>query len=467
VTPTSSKLVQHRYDTASDAAILFLHGFLGKPRKTWTRFPQILQDDRRLDGWNIFSLGYSTGLWLDVPKVWKSDPDIGILARLLNTRVRMLPLKHHRTLVLIAHSMGGLVVQKALLDSPDLVDRVHAAFLFGTPSSGLGKAQRLWFWKRQLRDLGADSAFIKHLRRGWDKSFGRRRPFRFYVVAGSDDQFVPPESSLACFPKRQCHVIQGDHLSIVHARDAQHEGVAFVTSALVHRKVRAPGASAEIAARILRSRHTVRRLHRRKDLDDRSLVRLALALEDLRRRDEAIEVMERRLRFVPAEELPGFTDSMGTLAGRYKRRWIALGSHADGARAMALYAKAYKLAGGPRDPDQLLYLGINLAFMTLAFRRKRGAARDLARAVLRHCASGPAHKRWALAAEAEAHLILGHPGLALKAYGKAVAARPTNDGDDWRERLSIYEQAVRVANLVGDTVAAPRLDDLFLGGGAA
>ena len=50
-----------RNDHASNA-IVFVHGFGGDPSETWGSFPDFLMADAILDGWDIFSLGYSSKL---------------------------------------------------------------------------------------------------------------------------------------------------------------------------------------------------------------------------------------------------------------------------------------------------------------------------------------------------------------------------------------------------------------------
>lgn len=68
----------------------------------------------------------------DVPSirgVWSADPDLSILAVHLKTRLGIAPLVEYRHLAIVAHSMGGLVVQRAMLDNPALVARVSSAAL--------------------------------------------------------------------------------------------------------------------------------------------------------------------------------------------------------------------------------------------------------------------------------------------------------------------------------------------------
>ena len=117
----------------SEAAIVFVHGFGGDASSTWGRFPGDLRDAPALRDWNIYSLGYASSLAPDLRGVWAGDPGIETLATFLNTCAAQAPLDSMRTLALVAHSMGGLVVQKALVDFPELAGRVSHVLLYGTP----------------------------------------------------------------------------------------------------------------------------------------------------------------------------------------------------------------------------------------------------------------------------------------------------------------------------------------------
>src|SRR5205085_6287837 len=122
---------------------------------TWDRFPALL--GLQIAGWDIFTLGYATTFLPDVVGIWSADPDLPIVAKMFWTELNMQPLSNYSSLTLIAHSMGGLVVERALADGGPVVDRVRRVVLFGTPSAGLRKASWAQFWKRQLRNMGRDS----------------------------------------------------------------------------------------------------------------------------------------------------------------------------------------------------------------------------------------------------------------------------------------------------------------------
>ena len=206
--------VEHRR-TGGPAAIVLVHGFGGNATATWGRFPDLLKEEPRLQNWDVFSIGYSTSLAFDIAGVWSADPEIITLGGLIDTVTGVHPLDHYRSLAIFAHSMGGLLVQRALLSNPPLRGRVSHLLLFGTPSAGLDKASPFHFWKRQVRDMGRDSPFIRRLRQEWSTLFGDRPPFSFLSIAGDRDEFVPRISSLDPFGEACRRVVYGNHLDIV------------------------------------------------------------------------------------------------------------------------------------------------------------------------------------------------------------------------------------------------------------
>jgi pimeloyl-ACP methyl ester carboxylesterase len=78
----------------------------------------------------------------------------------LQTALSVPPFDRCDVIAVAAHSMGGLVAQRAILNDASLTDRLSHLFLFGTPSSGLKKA---WFgslFKPQLADMSAGGPFV-------------------------------------------------------------------------------------------------------------------------------------------------------------------------------------------------------------------------------------------------------------------------------------------------------------------
>ncbi|HRD89875.1 MAG TPA: alpha/beta fold hydrolase [Accumulibacter sp.] len=445
---------------AERAAIVFIHGFGGDWAATWKSFPKYLVDERSLSDWDVHSLGYDSHLRVDVIKLWSADPDLQELADKLVTDATAGELRDYGSLALVAHSMGGLVVQRALLDSQELLDRVSHVFLFGTPSGGLIKASLVRLLKPQLRDMARDGAFIRRLRGEWNRRF-TTRPFLFSVVAGLRDEFVPYESSLGPFPEADYRdsrfVVPGNHLEIVKPDSARAENVQLVINRLVGGAAAiGPWNAARVAVESRNFQHAVTLLEpHAKGLDQEGLVQLALGLEGVGRREDAIAVLTRHG--------GSGTDAMGVLAGRLKRRWLLSRCATDATTARQLYADALARALAASDHAQAYYHAINVAFFQLFADRQRHNAQATARQVLEYCSRAAAcelksDRKWRLATEGEALLHLGDADGALARYEAAIA--PEQEAQP-REIESMYRQAIYLSREVGDTSLRRALTHLF------
>lgn len=436
-------------DEDQSAAIVFIHGFYLNAENTWGDFPQLVAEEPQLAHWDVFSIGYATNFWIDIAGLWKASPPIDRLALLLDTVCKNEPLDRYDAIALVAHSMGGLVVQRALVDSEALRQRVAYVTLYGTPSNGLVKANLIKFWKRQIRDMAAGSAFILDLRRRWAQDVGDKPTFSFLTVAGDQDELVPSSSSLEPFPERVRGIIPGDHLTIVNAKDAKDLEVQVLIKHLTNAAAPAgPWNSARVAVESREFQRAIDELWpHREELDDETLVTLALALSSVGRDEDAIAVLKQSGRST--------TDQMGTLGGRLKRRWLAERKRDDAEEALRLYSSAYAEAKKKKDEPQGFYHAINVAFMQLAYKKDRDKAKEHAKQALGHCAAAE-EELWRFATEGEANLYLGHDDDAVAGYRKALEYEPK----PW-QLASMYEQASRVAELISKPAVAERLRKLF------
>ena len=447
--------------SGADVAIVFVHGFTGDPLQTWGHFPDLICDDAALASWDVFVYGYTTGKRIDWPSGWTGDPGPDRLSRGLLTAVSTQPLSRYKALAFIAHSMGGLVVQRALLDSRELVERTSHAFFFGTPSRGLSSARRWGFLKRQVRWM--DPRRIEPLREDWDREFDTgtdssvgRAPFELVVVDGETDDFVSASSSLSAFHDRYRRTTPGDHLSMVKPESAHDRSYRIVADCLAGlTTTQSVIDSARVAVELQEFRAAVNRFagyaH---ELDRGALVQYALALEGIGRRAEAIQA----LRDHP--HCDSDADALGTLGGRIKRRWLAGRRAADAEEALELYRRGYDLASAsPADLDQMYYHSINLAFLYLLYKRDTALSEKWAQSALEACyeadAEGPG-ALWRRATIAEAQFILGDYEQAMSGY----AAVAEVGGDPWQYR-SLYHQAMRIAEAKGRRHEADRLRAIF------
>jgi len=455
-----------------DRAVIFLHGFTGTRDDTWDRFPGLL--GTHLAGWDIFTLGYATTMLPDVVGIWSADPELPILATMLWTELQSPPLVSYKSLALVAHSMGGLVVQRALANDGGLVGRVRDVVLFGTPSNGLRKASWLQFWKRQLRNMARDSDFIAGLRTDWRKRFVPNPPFQLVVVAGASDQFVTPDSSLEPFDIRFQRVVPGNHIDIVKPADANALSLRLLVSALSN-EVQPPAATmSDLALAAERPTANVEQLVDKYEqagaqarglgapaMTEAQVVQAALALERAGDRTKAIELLERYRALG--------TDVQGTLGGRIKRIWFETEDPHDAHRSLDLYQHALEIAEGDlkaasddrtriKAKQQIYYHAINVAFLELVFRHEPDRARAMAERAAAAASSVP-EDVWSVATLAEVELYRGDTAAALNRYRQMLQL----GGEPW-QFASAGLQASRVAAHNGDQALAEELDKLFTPG---
>lgn len=438
-----------------DRAVVFLHGFTGTRDDTWDRFPALL--GTATSEWDIFTLGYATTMLPDVVGIWSADPDLPILAKMFRGQLARLPFDRYQALTLIAHSMGGLIAQKAVVDDAALTRRVQHLILFGTPSDGLGKASWIHFWKRQLKNMSEGSEFIRTLRADWDSRYRTERPFNLLVVAGASDQFVPPSSSLAPFSDEVQQVVGGDHLSIVKPSGIDSPSLQLVIGALG--RVALPAARDAASALRLAAERPQANVEQvvsnaqtgAGTLPTRAMiVDAALALERAGKRNESIALLERYQ--------DQHTDVKASLGGRVKRVWYETGKAADAERALSLYEQAHAVATALNVPDQIYYSAINVAYMRLTFRDDMAGARQMATRALQF-ADPPGNDVWKTATVAEAYLYLDQHERALDGYRRLLTLQP----EPWQHQSAAL-QAGRIAAKMGDIGLIEALEGIFTPG---
>lgn len=428
-------------------AIIFVHGLKGEMGATWGRFPELLLAEPGLRGWDIYGYGYPTSLRLDIPRIWASDPDLETVASALRTRLLHDPFKQYKSIALLAHSMGGLVVQRAVL-TKEIMDKTAHVVLFGCPSSGVDKARIARKSKRQIADMAPGSEFIVGLRKTWMERFGSNPPFDFYTVAGRMDQFVDTESSLGPFPENSRRIVAGDHLQIVKPATMHDVSVRIVVEAVQGRAApRGRWDSAVVAGEAREFRRVIEQLSPHvAELDEQAMIELALAYDGIGQGEKAIHFLEDR-----CAHGANFSDPFGVLGGRLKRRWLLQRKEADWGKAHDAYSKGLARSldseGKPTSPNQAMYHAINLAFLEMmhvpAVEAKiPKSALDHANQALEYALSA-SQDQWMHATKAEAQLYLGNIEIAAFEYRAAVRLAKQREID------SMYNQALVVGDRVG------------------
>ena len=116
--------------------IIFVHGFTGTADDSWRapngkNFPTLLATDDRVKQANVFVASYDTR-WRNenstiaqlAEKVYKQLSDLGVLGE-------------HKEVIFVCHSLGGLVVERMLIDHPDIAAKTPFIQFYGTPHEGV------------------------------------------------------------------------------------------------------------------------------------------------------------------------------------------------------------------------------------------------------------------------------------------------------------------------------------------
>ncbi|MCC6448434.1 MAG: hypothetical protein IT215_07100 [Chitinophagaceae bacterium] len=433
--------------------ICFVHGFCGNPEETFNPLPQFIIEEHELKGWDIISVGYSTDLMPNIGRgVWAATPDLNKVSNYLKTNLEIL-FESYSRVVLIGHSMGGLVIQRAVLNLDD-INKISHILLFGTPSGGLKKAWAFRWFKNQISDMDYEGIFIKSLRSDWNKKFNAKYPFYFKTVAGELDEFVPVLSSLEPFPEEFRSYTTGNHISMVKPISVDDTSFLIIKSALSNNSSFLKSANPEDLNNLIGNYNdTVKRLqHKVNQLDLSNLRNYIFALEGIGKLDEAIKIIE------SSEKIKESSDLMGILAGRYKRKYLIECETKYLELSKTWYENGLNSALKSSNSKQIYYHGINLAFLNLMEdNQDLSKTKKFAALSIDHCEKSANNDFWEIATKAEAYLYLNDFDKSKELYLKAIAAC----NNDLRATSSMFINAFHACNALDKLDWKNELDALF------
>ncbi|MDI3467329.1 MAG: hypothetical protein OJF50_006150 [Nitrospira sp.] len=220
-----------REDVHNVKLIVFVHGFKSSNKTAWGKFPSLLLGDDELKDFDIVLSGYRTELCIQTDSIREEG---NLLASFLHDTIRGNHQKYQR-LVLVGHSMGGLVIMRALLtlnrDHPVVLDEHDfRVATFGTPYLGVENTGLLppFCRNKQTEGLALFNADLHETIRDWTQGFNQGREGRritpsvpLYTFYGKDDKFVSPPSACG-YNAKNCEVVDGDHTAIVKPETRKH-----------------------------------------------------------------------------------------------------------------------------------------------------------------------------------------------------------------------------------------------------
>jgi tetratricopeptide (TPR) repeat protein len=334
-------------------------------------------------------------------------------------------------IAIIAHSLGGLIAQRAILDfKEEFRQKISHLILLGTPSNGIEPQKLKKLWNNKYKEMSSEGGFISGLRKGWNDFFRGNYPFALRVAGSADDEFVTLDSCFSPFNESYRVTVDGRHLSMVKPENTEDDCYRLILSTLTDTEFANQYTnSEEINIALGKYDAVVKKLLPNKDaLDKNGLKRLVFALEGLDRREEALALLDEH----PSAQED--TDLMGIIGGRYKRAYLKFPSQDDAETAFVYYELALEKSTAKENHSQIYYHAINLAFLQLVVENDQGKMRTYARQAL-DAANECGDDVWKFGTIAEASMYLGDLEKAKEYYAKAA------EMSGIREKISMHLNA--------------------------
>jgi hypothetical protein len=230
-------MIEFIHKTNRDTAILFIHGFTGG-KETWKNsehgyfFEQLLQIDIIKDNFDVAIFEYFTklsslfadassavgrlkSLFVNIQPKSKKNISIEEISALLSSRIRF-ELSAYNNIIIVAHSMGGLVAKACILNDlrQGQPSKIKLLLSFAVPHLGANLATygKLLSNNKQINDLAPLSELCPTMNNEWVKYSFKPDVKYFY---GTYDQIVTKGSAIGTDNLPQDIIAcDDDHLSI-------------------------------------------------------------------------------------------------------------------------------------------------------------------------------------------------------------------------------------------------------------
>ncbi|MCK4080415.1 MULTISPECIES: esterase/lipase family protein [Acinetobacter] len=201
--------------------IIFVHGLTGKVGTTWGLFPQLLSEDPTLGDYRVKEFGYYSPnfAWI------KPAPSISSIANGVLSDIRAECDLENDDIILVGHSMGGIVIKKLLLrlNAQGIKHNISKVCFFDVPhdGSGLAKIAKYISWRnKHLKSLVSNSTDLDDIHEQWvDKRIDQH--LDILSIIDANETIVSAMSSKSIFRHHQIETINNvDHSSIVKPKTA-------------------------------------------------------------------------------------------------------------------------------------------------------------------------------------------------------------------------------------------------------
>jgi hypothetical protein len=197
--------------------IIFVHGLGGEIDKTWGNFPKYIIDDQEIEH-TVIEYGYTSPNFLK--QFYLPAPTVLNIANGLLTDINARCDIRNDEIILVGHSMGGLVIRRLLLrlNTKGIKHNIRKVCFFDVPHDGSGLAnigKYIAFNNRHLKALVNNSSELDDLHEQWvDKKLDAH--LNILSIIDANETVVSAMSSKSIFRHHPIETINGvNHSSIV------------------------------------------------------------------------------------------------------------------------------------------------------------------------------------------------------------------------------------------------------------
>lgn len=240
----------------SQKLIVFVHGVFGDPSEAWTNrsgvsWPDLIKDDKTLQDFTVATYRY------DTPYLQRSSSINEIAGRMLRQLEDQDVFGKYNEIYFIAHSMGGLVVKRVLVDlnrqtQIEKLHKVKAVLYISTPAQGAKIAEvGSWFSSNpQLHDMHpADdfNTFVQALEDQWQNllrdrgSFPFPRSFCAHETKPTHGIMIVSRVYAVTSCDQNSFAVDEDHANIVKPSSAQSDIYTWARARILETSILAQG----------------------------------------------------------------------------------------------------------------------------------------------------------------------------------------------------------------------------------
>jgi len=232
-------VIHQQINAPNNQLIIFVHGLGGSrygDKATWGKFPKfIFEDIPQLD---VGLYEYQT--LLRRLKFWKSVPlkaEAKIFADIIRDE-----LSNYKTVILVGHSMGGLLCKAVISDlintqDKDALSRIGGLILMATPQLGSIRVPKLFSWfssdfaalrthgefVAEINDMFENHLYLDERINATDKTI-----IPTWAVLGASDFWVDQLSAGIGLVSSRKKIVRGSHTEIVKPKSKESDAYSWV-----------------------------------------------------------------------------------------------------------------------------------------------------------------------------------------------------------------------------------------------